>query len=88
MNAPLEPEATESPDGSAERRLMLDVYDLRAGYGRVPVLHGVTFQLREGEALGVVGHNGMGKTTLLKTVVGLLPSTGGRVALEEVDVTR
>jgi len=88
MNAPLEPEATESPDGSAERRLMLDVYDLRAGYGRVPVLHGVAFQLHEGEALGIVGHNGMGKTTLLKTIVGLLPATGGRIAMEGADVTR
>ena len=81
-------DSADAPEGSGAPRLMLDVYDLRAAYGRVPVLHGVTFQLREGEALGVVGHNGMGKTTLLKTVVGLLPSTGGRVALEEVDVTR
>jgi amidase len=67
---------------------MLDVYDLRAGYARVPVLHGVTFQLHEGEALGVVGHNGMGKTTLLKTLVGLLPATGGRIVLDDVDVTQ
>jgi len=91
MNAPTSSanaDPAEAADSSGLPRLMLDVYDLRAGYGRVPVLHGVTFQLREGEALGVVGHNGMGKTTLLKTVVGLLPSTGGRVALEEVDVTR
>jgi amidase len=91
MNAPsssANADPADAAESSGTPRLMLDVYDLRAGYGRVPVLHGVTFQLREGEALGVVGHNGMGKTTLLKTVVGLLPSTGGRVALEEVDVTR
>src|SRR4029079_6598920 len=67
---------------------MLDVYDLRTGYGRVPVLHGVAFQLHEGEALGIVGHNGMGKTTLLKTIVGLLPATRGRIAMEGADVTR
>src|SRR5689334_3890379 len=91
MNAPPDPTAVDSADAADNAgapRLMLDVYDLRAGYGRVPVLHGVTFQLHEGEALGIVGHNGMGKTTLLKTIVGLLPSTGGRVALEEADVTR
>src|SRR5678815_6166121 len=88
MNAPLEPEETESADSPTEPRLMLDVYDLRAGYGRVPVLHGVAFQLHEGEALGIVGHNGMGKTTLLKTIVGLLPATGGRVAMDGADVTR
>src|SRR5690349_24328946 len=89
MNAPsdshLEAAAAEAP---STPRMMLDVYDVRAGYGRVPVLHGVAFQLHEGEALGIVGHNGMGKTTLLKTLVGLLPAAGGRIALEEVDVTR
>ena len=41
----------------------------------VPVLHGVSLQLFEGEAIGIVGHNGMGKTTLLKAVMGLLPVT-------------
>ena len=44
--------------------------------------------MREGEALGIVGHNGMGKTTLLKTLVGLLPATGGRITLDGIDVTR
>ena len=83
--AAAEPAATKE-DGST--RLLLDVYDLHAGYGRVPVLHGVTLQLHEGEALGIVGHNGMGKTTLLKTIVGLLPATGGRIALDGTDVTR
>jgi amidase len=69
-------------------RELLEVHDLRSGYGRIPVLHGVSLRLREGEALGIVGHNGMGKTTLLKTIVGLLPATGGRIALDGVDVTR
>jgi amidase len=86
--APAGIEGTSSEATSPGRRLMLDVYDLRAGYGQVPVLHGVTFQLHEGEALGIVGHNGMGKTTLLKTIVGLLPVKGGRIALDGADVTR
>jgi amidase len=66
---------------------VLDISDLRAGYGEVPVLHGVSFQLFEGEAIGIVGHNGMGKTTLLRTVMGLLPSTGGKIVVDGVDVT-
>jgi amidase len=68
-------------------RIMLEVNDLRASYGRVPVLHGVSFTLREGEALGIVGHNGMGKSTLLKTLMGLLPSTTGRITLDGIDAT-
>jgi amidase len=69
-------------------RILLEVRDVRSGYGRVPVLHGVSFQLAEGEALGIVGHNGMGKTTLLKTLMGLLPATGGHITLEGTEVTR
>ena len=72
----------------ADNDLVLEVADLRAGYGHVPVLHGVSLRVHEGEAIGIVGHNGMGKTTLLKTIVGLLPSTGGRISLDGVDVTR
>ena len=67
--------------------LVLDIAELRASYGHVPVLHGVSLQIHEGEAVGVVGHNGMGKTTLLKVIVGLMPSTAGRVNLDGVDVT-
>ena len=78
----------ESPESAGTSRVLLEVQELRAGYGRVPVLHGVSFELHEGEALGIVGHNGMGKTTLLKTVMGLLPATGGRIALDGTDVTR
>ncbi len=67
--------------------IVLDVHDLRAGYGSVPVLHGVSFSLHEGEALGVVGHNGMGKSTLLKALMGLLPLTSGHITLDGVDAT-
>ena len=67
--------------------IVLEITDLHAGYGEVPVLHGMSLQLREGEAIGIVGHNGMGKTTLLKTIMGLLPSSGGKIIIDGVDVT-
>ena len=67
--------------------VVLQVADLRAGYGRVPVLHGVNLQIHEGEAVGIVGHNGMGKTTLLKVIMGLMPSTSGRIELDGTDAT-
>jgi amidase len=80
-------EGGRGEDGGASDGLVLQVTDLHAGYGEVPVLRGISFQLYEGEALGIVGHNGMGKTTLLKTIMGLLRSTGGKVMLDGVDVT-
>jgi amidase len=84
-------DATERARGEASAeagRIVLQVHDLRGGYGSVPVLHGVSLRIDEGQALGIVGHNGMGKTTLLKTIVGLLPATGGMVSIDGVDVTR
>jgi amidase len=75
-------DAGTEPDG-----LVLDITDLHAGYGEIPVLHGVSLQLWEGEAIGIVGHNGMGKTTLLKTIMGLLSPRGGKIVVDGVDVT-
>ncbi|GHE01166.1 urea ABC transporter [Defluviimonas sp. 20V17] len=67
---------------------LLEVSDLRAGYGRIPILAGVTMTMAEGEYLGILGHNGMGKTTLLRSLMGQLPATGGRVAFLGTDITR
>ncbi|ORE91860.1 ABC transporter ATP-binding protein [Aurantimonas sp. 22II-16-19i] len=67
---------------------LLDVEGLRAGYGRVPILAGVTFAMADGEFLGILGHNGMGKTTLMRTIMGSLPATGGVVRFAGTDVTR
>jgi len=66
---------------------MLTVQDLSAGYGRIQVLNGVSFAVAEREFVGVLGHNGMGKTTLLKTLVGLVRATAGRVQLAGADIT-
>jgi amidase len=71
-----------------EARIVLEARDLRSGYGTIPVLHGVSLRLEEGQALGIVGHNGMGKSTLIKTLVGLLPATAGIIKIDGVDVTR
>ena len=66
---------------------MLKVVELAAGYGRIPILNGVTFSVEEGEFVGILGHNGMGKTTLLKALMGFLPATHGRVSFAGADVT-
>jgi urea ABC transporter ATP-binding protein UrtE len=67
---------------------MLEVVDLRAGYGAIPVLAGISLSVAAGEFTGILGHNGMGKSTLLKTLIGVLPATSGRILLEGEDVTR
>ena len=68
--------------------VLLAVKALRAGYGRVPVLHGVDFEVAEGEIVGVLGHNGMGKTTLLKTIMGIVPAVGGVIGYAGLDLIR
>ena len=67
--------------------MMLDVQGLKTAYGRIPILHGVSFAVKEGEFVGILGHNGMGKTTLLKALMGFLPATGGRVHFAGADIT-
>jgi amidase len=78
----------DTGDAVATTDVVLDVAGLRAGYGDVPVLHGIDFRLREGEAVGIVGHNGVGKTTFLKALIGLVPARSGRIAIDGIDVTR
>jgi branched-chain amino acid transport system ATP-binding protein len=62
--------------------MILAVRDVSAGYGTVPVLRNISFTQQYGEVLGVVGHNGMGKTTLLRTIVGLLRTASGAIEFD------
>ncbi len=67
---------------------ILAVDRLRAGYGRIPILNGVSFALTAGQVVGVLGHNGMGKTTLMRTLIGHLPTTDGSIRLDGRDIAR
>ena len=67
---------------------MLEVENLRSGYGEIPILHGVSLTIAAGEIVGVLGHNGMGKTTLLRTLIGELRVTGGTIRLDGRDITQ
>lgn len=67
---------------------MLQVENLASGYGRIPILAGVTLTVQQGEVVGVLGHNGMGKTTLLKTIMGFIPATAGAVRFDGEDISR
>lgn len=65
---------------------MLEVKDLHSGYGRVPVLRGVSFTVQPGEILLILGANGAGKSTLLRTVSGFIKPQQGSVRLDGRDI--
>lgn len=66
---------------------MLVVENLTAGYGAARVLYGIGFSVGAGEVVTLLGRNGMGKTTTVRTVMGLLTPTGGRIAFDGAEVT-
>lgn len=61
---------------------MLEVNDLRVSYGQSEVIHGINLAMNQDETLAVMGRNGMGKTTLFKALMGVLPSGEGSICLE------
>jgi urea transport system ATP-binding protein len=67
---------------------MLQIEALDAGYGGSQILWSVNLSVTSGQVICLMGRNGVGKTTLLKTIMGLLPARGGRIALDGVEVTR
>lgn len=67
---------------------MLKVNDLRVFYRQSPAIRGVSFQVAPGETVAVMGRNGMGKTTLLKALIGMLPARAGSIALGGVELVR
>jgi len=67
---------------------MLEIEDVRVGYHRSTVLHGVSVEVPANGVAAVLGHNGAGKSTLLRAAVGLLTPTGGTVRLDGEDITR
>lgn len=66
--------------------MILEINNLHAGYGRIPVLSGITFSVGGHEVVGVLGHNGMGKTTLLRGLIGQVPLTTGTIKFAGADI--
>jgi branched-chain amino acid transport system ATP-binding protein len=65
-----------------QRTPLLAVKDLQAWYGESHILHGVTFDVREGEVVTLLGRNGAGKTTTLKSIMGIVGHRTGSVRFE------
>lgn len=66
---------------------LLKVRDLKAGYGKLEVLHGLNFDIKKGEIVSLIGHNGAGKTTAIKSIFGLIKINQGKVLLDNKDIT-
>jgi branched-chain amino acid transport system ATP-binding protein len=67
---------------------MLEVNNVYAGYGDLKVLYGVSFSVKEGEVVSLVGSNGAGKTTLLRILSGFVPISSGKVSFEGRDLLK
>jgi branched-chain amino acid transport system ATP-binding protein len=65
----------------------LDIQNLSAGYGPTRIIEGISFSVKAGDRLAVLGRNGMGKTTLLATLMGLTTRHGGEIRIGDQDVT-
>ena len=66
---------------------MFDVRNLSAAYGQSEVLHGVDLSVGRGEIVVLVGRNGMGKSTLMKSLIGVMPARSGQIMVDGVNVT-
>ena len=67
---------------------LLQIDNIAAGYGEAQVLQNISFSLKEGEALALLGRNGTGKTTLINTIIGLTRRRGGTIHLAGADITK
>lgn len=68
--------------------MMLEINDIHTYYGESYVLQGVSIQVEAGSIIGLLGRNGMGKTTLIRSVVGFTPPREGKILFKGVDITR
>ncbi len=68
--------------------MSLSLKAVSAGYSGIPIVREVTLEVEAGEVLALVGRNGVGKTTLVNTIAGLIEATGGRIVYKGQDVTR
>jgi ABC-type branched-subunit amino acid transport system ATPase component len=75
------------PTAGDGKQPLLEVRDVDASYGAVPILDGVSLAVFPGEAVSIIGPNGAGKSTVLKTVIGFLKPTRGEVTLDGAPIT-
>ena len=67
---------------------LIDVRGLRGGYGKTPILQGIDLAVKRGEIVGVIGRNGVGKTTMMRCLIGLIAAAAGTIRFKDRDITR
>lgn len=67
---------------------MLEIDNLEVYYGIIQAIKGISFEVNEGEIVALIGANGAGKTTILHTITGLIPSSAGKIYFEKKDITK
>lgn len=71
-----------------EQVAMLSIKDLNVYYGMIHAIKGISFDVKEGEVIALIGANGAGKTTILNTITGLVPAKSGSIVYEGKDLTK
>lgn len=79
--------AANNTEREQDRPPLLEIHNVKAGYGQAQILNGVSLKLEAQQIVSVVGPNGAGKSTLMKAIFGLLRITEGRVVLEGKNIT-
>lgn len=74
-------------DPLGQKDLLLSLDSVSSGYGGIPILRDVTLAVEQGEVVAIVGRNGVGKSTLVQTIAGLIKGSGGRIAISGRDIT-
>ena len=67
---------------------MLEIKDLEVFYGMIQAIKGISFEVKEGEVIALIGANGAGKTTILQTITGMIPAKRGSILFEGADITK
>jgi branched-chain amino acid transport system ATP-binding protein len=66
---------------------MLKIHDIHTYYGNSYVLQGISLELEKGSVVAILGRNGMGKTTLIRSIVGFTPCRQGQILFKDIDIT-
>jgi len=67
--------------------MLLETKNITSGYGQIEIVHDVSIKVKEAEVLAIVGRNGVGKTTLIKTLIGALPALNGDIYFKDENIT-